>query len=60
MIYLLLRFVGFFTPALTDSLSKESKWQQVSSNFQDFSQYFGCSLDGLFLSFDFQIFQVLY
>ena len=31
--------LGFFTSALTVSLSMKFEWQQVSSSLQDFSQY---------------------
>ena len=34
---------SFFTPALADGLSLETEWQQVSSSFQDSSQYSGQS-----------------
>ena len=33
----------FFTSALADGLSQEFVWKQVSSSFQDYSQYSGCS-----------------
>ena len=56
--YSLLPF-EFFIPASADDSSWESAWQQVSTNFQDFSQYSGrsheCwSLDGLNSSSYFQ------
>ena len=52
----------FFSSVLTDGLSRMSEWQQVSSGPQDSSQYSDrppqwCSLDGLGLSSDFQLFQ---
>ena len=54
----------FFTSALADGLSQEFKWQQVSSNLQDYSQYSGRSqqgrnLDGLHSSSNFQVLQSL-
>ena len=53
---------AFLTSVLTDGLSLESERQQVSLGLQDFSQYSGwsqqcCSLDGFFVSSDFQLFQ---
>ena len=33
--------VEFFTSALTDGLSQEIEWHQVSSSLQDSSQYSG-------------------
>ena len=62
-IFLLLR--EFFTPALADCFSQEFEWQQVSSSLQNSSlysswSYWYCSLDGLFLSSYFQVFQSLY
>ena len=33
----------FFPSDLADGLPLESKWQQISSGLQDFSQYFGRS-----------------
>ena len=55
----------FFTSALPDGLSLESEWQQVTSSFQDSSQYSGWSqqcysLDCLHLSYNFQVLQSLY
>ena len=55
----------FFTPVLADSFPMESEWQQISSYFQDPSQYSGrsqrcCSLDGLHPSSYFQVLQSLY
>ena len=47
---LLLSFVlfwMFFPPALADGFSLEFEWQQVSSSFQDYSQYSGCSVVGM-------------
>ena len=35
----ILLFWEFFTPTLTDGLSLEFEWQQVSSSIQDSSQY---------------------
>ena len=54
----------FFTSALADGLSLEFEWQQVSSSFQDSSQYFGhsqqhCSLDDFHSSSNFQVLQSL-
>ena len=54
----------FFLPALVRGLSLESVWQQISSGFQDSSQYSSrsqwCySLDGLNSPSDFQFFLVL-
>ena len=51
---------SFFPTALTNGLSLESEWQQVSSSLQDSSQYSDrsqqcCSLDNS--SSDFQLFQ---
>ena len=55
----------FFTLALTDGFPLESEWQQVSSDIQDYSQYFGrfqqrSSLGGLHSSSYFQVLQSLY
>ena len=55
----------FFTLTLADDFPLEFEWQQVSSSLQDSSYYSGralkCScLDGLYLSFYFQVFQSLY
>ena len=52
----------FSPPASADSLSSESKWQQVSSAIQESSQYSGrphqwFSFDGLDSSSDVQNFQ---
>ena len=52
----------FFTPA--DGLLLEFEWQNVSSSFLDSSQYSDrfqqcCSLDGLYLSSDFEVFSSL-
>ena len=52
-----------FSPSvLTDGLSLEFEWKQVSSSPQHYSQYSGrsqlcCSLDDLHLSSNFQVFQ---
>ena len=51
-----------FTHVLADGLSLESEWQQVSSGFQDSSQYYGwsqkcCNWVSLDLSSNFQLFQ---
>ena len=51
----------FFTPALVSWHSVQSRWQQVLSGSQDFSEYSGrpqqCNnLDGLNSSFDFRFF----
>ena len=59
-----LLFGEFFTPALADSFSLEFERQQVSSNLQYTSQYYGrsqqCnSLDGLHSSSYFQLLQSL-
>ena len=52
----------FFTQALVDGFSLEFKWQQVSSSLQEFSPYpsrswKSCSLEGLYLTYYFQVFQ---
>ena len=52
----------FFTSALVDGFSMESKWQQVSSSLQDSSQDSGrsqqyCRLDSLYPSANFQVLQ---
>ena len=39
LLLLSLLFLASFSHQLTGGLSLESEWQQVSSNFQDFSQY---------------------
>ena len=54
--------LGFFTSALADGFSLESKWQQVSSSLQDSSLDFDCSqqccrLDSLYSSANFQVLQ---
>ena len=52
IIIIIITLCEFFTPALADGLSLESKWQQVSSGLPDTSQYYGrfqqcCSQDRL-------------
>ena len=52
----------FFTSALSDGILQESKWQQVSSglhvSFQNYDQsQTCCSLNSLYSSSDFQLFQ---
>ena len=66
LLLLLLSFLlwELFTPVLADSLPQEFEWQQVSSNFQDSSQYSGqsqqcCSLISLHTSSCFLVFQFL-
>ena len=53
---------GFSTPALADSFSLESEWQQVSSSLLSILAHLkkGCSLDGLGSPSDFQLFQPPY
>ena len=51
----------FFTSIFVGKISQESKWQQVSSDFHDSSQYYGrsqqcCCLDSLDSYTDFQLF----
>ena len=58
-------FWEFFTPELPDGYSLEFGWKQVSSGLQDISQYSGrsqksSSLNGLYSSYYFQVFQSLY
>ena len=64
IIIIILHFWEFFT-TLADSFSLESEWQQVSSSFQDSSQYSDrsqqcCSLDGIISSSYLQVLQFLY
>ena len=52
----------FFTAVLTGSFSLKSKWQQISSGFQDSSKYSNwsyecCGLDGLIFFSDLQFLQ---
>ena len=52
----------FFTSELVDNFSLKLEWQQVSSSFQDSSQYSQqcCSLDSFHPPQHFQVFQSLY
>ena len=43
IIIIIIYELEFFTSALTDSLSLEFEWQQVSSSLQDSSKYSGHS-----------------
>ena len=59
---LLYTLLEFFTSALTDGLTLEFEWQQVSSSLQDSSHGSGCSqqccrLDSLYPSTNFQVLQ---
>ena len=52
IIIIIIHSLELFPSALADSFSQESEWQQVSSSFQDSSQYSGrpqqcCCLDSL-------------
>ena len=66
LVFFIIIIIGeFFTPALTDVLSLEFEWQQVSSSLQESSQYSGDSqqcwnLDGLNSPSYFQLLQFLY
>ena len=51
LIYLSI-YYEFITPALADSFSPETEWQQITSSLQDSSYYSSrsqqcCNLDGL-------------
>ena len=63
--FLFLLLQSFFASVLADGLSLEFAWQQVSSSFQESSQYSDrshhfCSLDSLHPSRYFQVLQSLY
>ena len=58
---IILHLAKFFSPALTDGLSVDSKLQEVTSGLQEFCQYSSwsqqcCFLDGLDSCSDFQLF----
>ena len=62
IIIIIMLHLEIFPPVLPDSLSQEFDWQQIFPSLQNSSQYSGgyCSLDGLQLSSDFNIFPSLY
>ena len=53
-------FWEFFLPALADGFSLESEWQQASLSLHSGWSQQCCSLDGLYLSYYFQVLQSLY
>ena len=43
IIIIIIHSLALFTSVLADDFSVESEWQQISSNLQDSSQYYGRS-----------------